>query len=425
MTGYTRKDVSNNIANGNVVNADDLDLEFDGVVAAFNNVTGHSHDGSGAEGAPITVVGPAQDVVVNGTAMTPKTDDAYDLGSSTNEWKDLYVDGTANIDNLVAEAGTVAGAAITTLSNTQTLTNKTINLGNNTLVTTSAQLATALTDETGTGSVVFSGSPALTGTPTAPTATSGTSTTQLATTAFVTAERTATATLTNKTLTNPDINTPDIDGGTIDGTVIGGLTPAAGTFTNLAATALSLGGTAVTSTAEEINKLDGFTGTASGLNTAVNHYVPSGGIILWSGAVAAIPSGWALCNGSNGTPNLSNRFIVSIGSEYGVGATGGVNTVTLTASQMPSHTHSVNINTNSAGSHDHTIRSDHSSTSPTTAYNTRFGLINGIESVAQRGGIDAAGSHSHNVSGNTGSAGSGSAHENRPPYYALAYIMKL
>jgi len=89
---------------------------------------------------------------------------------------------------------------------TATLTNKTINLTSNTLVATSAQLAAALTDETGTGVAVFSASPALTGTPTAPTAAAGTNTTQLATTAHVFAERTNTATLTNKTITGGTAN---------------------------------------------------------------------------------------------------------------------------------------------------------------------------------------------------------------------------
>jgi hypothetical protein len=163
MAGYIRQDVSNNIANGNVIDADDFDNEFDALASAFSATTGHTHDGSSAEGAPITVVGPDQDVVVSATAVTPKADNTYDLGSPSNEWKDLYIDGTANIDNLVADTGTVGGEAITTAASTQTLTNKTINLSNNTLVATSAQLATALTDETGTGFVVFSDGPTLNG----------------------------------------------------------------------------------------------------------------------------------------------------------------------------------------------------------------------------------------------------------------------
>lgn len=91
---------------------------------------------------------------------------------------------TGNVTGDVSgNAGTVTNGVY--LTATQTLTNKTINLSSNTLVATSAQLAAALTDETGSGAAVFADSPALTGVPTAPTATTGTNTTQIATTAFV------------------------------------------------------------------------------------------------------------------------------------------------------------------------------------------------------------------------------------------------
>lgn len=212
MTGYVRNDVTDQIANGNTVDAIPLDGEFNAIQAAFAAVGGHAHTGAVGEGAPITVIGPAQDLVASANSLTPKTDNTVDLGSSALEFKDLWVDGTANIDSLVADAGTVGGVAITTESNTQTLTNKTVNLANNTLVATSAQLRTAVTDETGTGALVFADSPALAGTPTAPTAAAGTNTTQVATTAHVFAERSNTATLTNKTLTSPTINGGSISG---------------------------------------------------------------------------------------------------------------------------------------------------------------------------------------------------------------------
>jgi hypothetical protein len=112
---------------------------------------------------------------------------------------------SGNIDGAAAQKVIPAGLVVGT-TDTQTLTNKTINLTSNTLVATSAQLAAAVTDETGTGALVFAGSPALTGTPTAPTAAVGTNTTQLATTAHVFAERAATATLTNKTITGGTVN---------------------------------------------------------------------------------------------------------------------------------------------------------------------------------------------------------------------------
>ncbi len=117
MAGYTRQDTLNNIADGNIINASDFDNEYDAIEAAFSAVSGHTHDGTAAEGAPITKVGPNQDVVVSASAVLPKTDNTLDLGSSSFEFKDLYIDGTANIDSLVADtvdinAGTIDGVTI-------------------------------------------------------------------------------------------------------------------------------------------------------------------------------------------------------------------------------------------------------------------------------------------------------------------------
>ena len=56
--------------------------------------------------------------------------------------------------------------------------------------------------------------------------------------------------------------------------------------------------------------------------------VPNGAIIMWSGTVATIPDGFSLCDGSNGTPDLRNRFVIGAGSNYAVGATGGGSTTT-------------------------------------------------------------------------------------------------
>ena len=107
MTGYVRQDTSNNIANGSVVDADDLDNEFDAVASAFNTSTGHTHDGSTAEGAPITVVGPAQDVVVGSGSIAPKTDSAYELGTTSLRWSTGY------LDDLVVTASATLGGAVT------------------------------------------------------------------------------------------------------------------------------------------------------------------------------------------------------------------------------------------------------------------------------------------------------------------------
>ena len=102
MAGYTRNDTGNNIADGNVINASDLDGEYNAIEAAFNESTGHTHDGTSAEGAPITKVGPVQDVEVSATSIKPKTASAgnIDLGASGAQFKDLYVDGLAYIDGL-------------------------------------------------------------------------------------------------------------------------------------------------------------------------------------------------------------------------------------------------------------------------------------------------------------------------------------
>ena len=156
--------------------------------------------------------------------------------------------------------------------------------------------------------------------------------------------------------------------------------------------------------------------------------VPSGGIIMWSGSIASVPTGWFLCDGANGTPDLRDRFVVGAGSTYATGATGGADTVTLTEAQLPSHNHTFSGQTGGfSTNHNHT---------PSGGGNFfrqgAGGPINGIQGGNSfTGGIttvattDVANTdHSHSFSGTTASVGSGQAHENRPPYFALAYIMK-
>lgn len=171
----------------------------------------------------------------------------------------------------------------------------------------------------------------------------------------------------------------------------------------------------ITSSTAELNILDGVTATASALNTASTHYVPSGGIILWSGSVASIPSGWYLCDGNNSTPDLRDRFVVGAGNGYAVADTGGAATVTLSTTEIPSHTHTFSGTTSHVGDHTHSIP-DGAGVDGAQALEAAF-----VTGTIQSG---AAGAHSHTFSGTTAAAGSGAAHENRPPYYALAYIMK-
>ena len=98
-TGYTRNDTANNIADGNVINAADFDGEYDAIEAAFNSSSGHTHDGTAAEGGPITVIGPAQQLVATATSINPSTNAGLDLGTTSLQFKDLYVDGVAYIDS--------------------------------------------------------------------------------------------------------------------------------------------------------------------------------------------------------------------------------------------------------------------------------------------------------------------------------------
>lgn len=90
-TGYTRNDTSNNIANGNVIDAADLDGEFDAIATAFGT-SGHSHDGTTAEGGAISVVGPTQEFLGDGSSFYPKSDATYDLGKSTASFDVAYVE---------------------------------------------------------------------------------------------------------------------------------------------------------------------------------------------------------------------------------------------------------------------------------------------------------------------------------------------
>ena len=93
----------------------------------------------------------------------------------------------------------------------------------------------------------------------------------------------------------------------------------------------------------------------SSLESSTTPQMPTGAIIMWSGLIGDVPAGWVVCDGNNGTPNLTDRFIVGAGGSLGVvaGATGGSHTVTLSASNLPSHTHTYSGTTNTVGNHTH------------------------------------------------------------------------
>ena len=181
------------------------------------------------------------------------------------------------------------------------------------------------------------------------------------------------------------------------------------------------------------------------IDTAIYTLFPIGGIILWSGSVAAIPANWALCNGTSGTPNLMDRFVVGAGSTYAVAATGGAATVTLNATQIPAHSHTAdgNLTAASAGAHTHTGTTasngdhNHGTEAQQVALANSGQQARGGNQVGALGGVTTTngahthtfttssdGAHTHDITGSTSSVGGGLAHENLPPYYALAYIMR-
>ncbi len=142
----------------------------------------------------------------------------------------------------------------------------------------------------------------------------------------------------------------------------------------------------------------------------------SGMIIAFKGT--AIPNGWALCDGSNGTPNLIGKFIRG-GSTFTVGTTGGSDTVTLSSSNLPSHSHtSGTLYTDTTGSHTHSCYQPRAGKSDNANDRT-------VMEYSDYKATSSAGSHSHTIYGSTGSTGSGSSFSILPSYYTLVYIMKL
>ncbi len=103
MTGYTRTDTTNNIADGNIINASDFDGEFDAIETAFGT-SGHTHDGvTAGDGGAITKIGPGQDLVVSTTQVVPKTTEQLTIGTSSLKFTDLHLNGSINATGLATD----------------------------------------------------------------------------------------------------------------------------------------------------------------------------------------------------------------------------------------------------------------------------------------------------------------------------------
>jgi microcystin-dependent protein len=238
-------------------------------------------------------------------------------------------------------------------------------------------------------------SPALTGTPTAPTATASTRTTQIATTAYV--------------QTNLDDYAKSAS-------------PALTGVPTAPTAATTVNDTQIATTAFVQSLID----------QALKAAFPTGIITVWKGTVATIPTGYHLCDGTNGTPDLRDKFVVGAGGSYTPGDTGGSDSKTLTNSELPSHDHTATIANN--GAHEHFVANvdtaiggqnliatntmaDTGNLGTSSSYN-----LGGSATAATIGLTSTAGTHNHTI--DIDSTGDGLPFDIRPPYYALCYIMK-
>jgi hypothetical protein len=238
MAGYTRQSVADIIANA-VIKAAPVNAEFNAIRDAFNNSTGHKHDGLSAEGAFVPLIadldGKNKVVVdtvnnrigifteVSGTAVeqvriqdgaiVPVTDEDIDLGAVGAEFKDLYIDGIGYIDSVVITGGTIDNTSI----------------GGTTPSTAVFTTAESTGNTTVGGNLSVTGTTQLTGTTTIDTVDINAGTidgTVIGASAATSANFTTIIASGHTTL--PSVN---IDGGTIDGTVIGSTTPTSANFT--------------------------------------------------------------------------------------------------------------------------------------------------------------------------------------------------
>jgi microcystin-dependent protein len=152
---------------------------------------------------------------------------------------------------------------------------------------------------------------------------------------------------------------------------------------------------------QELTDSDGLVG---------NGTIPIGGIIMWSGSIASIPTGWALCNGSSGTPDLRSRFIVGATSDASTGVTFNADTGAVSGAYAPGNT---------GGETAHQL-----TTAEMPSHSHQLSRYSGNNNVNSQSGRYALATTNDIGPDSTNSTGADDYHENRPPYYALAFIMR-
>lgn len=180
--------------------------------------------------------------------------------------------------------------------------------------------------------------------------------------------------------------------------------------------------------------------------SVTNALVPVKGIIMFSGTAAEVPANWSLCDGSNGTPDLRNKFVISSQS-YDSGDNRWETTITGTGSatggskdsHLPSHTHGINTSGNATltdPGHNHGI-TDPGHSHAISYTNTDSGAGRSEESGnGGQSGTNSTNSNTTGISvnsnttgitlgGSTESQGSSNLNQNLPPYFALAFIMRV
>ena len=220
MAGYTRQATAN-IVTGAVIDAADFNSEYNAIEAAFNASTGHTHDGSTGNGPPIENLGPSQDLVVTSSVVRAKTDNIYDLGTASIEWKDGFFDGTLRTDILTVDETSTFTGNVTTVAD--------VAIGGNLTVTGNATINGNLTfGDADTDSVAFGADITSSLIPDGSTQDLGSNSKQWR---DLYIDGTA----------NIDAlvaDTADINGGSIDGTIIGANATAAITGTTITGTSL-------------------------------------------------------------------------------------------------------------------------------------------------------------------------------------------